>query len=273
MKLIYLCIWLTFSYRINLLIESIENIVSRKMNKFLITLFSFLAITAVSCSDDDELKMPTNAISLNMMIGDSETTIGGSDVYVNASNNFTSYNCGIADLGRKGGFNQNPNLSQLAQEVAVTPGNFYQIVLANKVKAVAGVRSIPINTNYYNVYVDSWIYDKDKDITGVKVSYIECYPEIKQLPEWDSQVSGTSQDDGYYNKKVTFTFPKGCNIDKDVDAYFTDGYQNRTDELRIEIKEEQIAISYPLYSSSHKPYVEILVRYESVYTRVSLAFE
>ena len=50
------------------------------MNKLLITLFSFLAIAVVSCSDDDEPKMPTNAIALNMMIGDSETTIGGSDV-------------------------------------------------------------------------------------------------------------------------------------------------------------------------------------------------
>ena len=56
------------------------------MNKLLITLFSFLAIAVVSCSDDDEPKMPTNAIALNMMIGDSETTIGGSDVFINASN-------------------------------------------------------------------------------------------------------------------------------------------------------------------------------------------
>lgn|SRR5574344_533088 len=42
------------------------------MNKLLITLFSFLAIAVVSCSDDDEPKMPTNAIALNMMIGDAK---------------------------------------------------------------------------------------------------------------------------------------------------------------------------------------------------------
>lgn len=241
------------------------------MNKLLITLFSFLAIAVVSCSDDDEPKMPTNAIALNMMIGDSETTIGGSDVFINASNNFTSYDCGIADLGRKGGFNQNPNLSQLAQEIAVTPGNFYQIVLANKVKTVAGERALPINTNYYNIYVDSWIYDKDKDIAGAKISYTECYPEIKQFPEWDSQVSVTPIDNDYYYK-ASYAFPKGCNIDKNVDAYFTDGYQDRTDELEFEIKENQIIITYP-YSSSHKPDVRLYIRYESVYTRVSLAFE
>ena len=216
--------------------------------------------------------MPTNAIALNMMIGDSETTIGGSDVFINASNNFTSYDCGIADLGRKGGFNQNPNLSQLAQEIAVTPGNFYQIVLANKVQTVAGDRALPINTNYYNVYVDSWIYDKDKDIAGAKISYTECFPEVKQLPEWDSHFSGTHQNDGYGKERATFTFSKGCHIDKNVDAYFTDGYNNLTDELEFEIKENQIVITYP-YLTSHQLDVRLLIRYESVYTRVLLDFE
>lgn len=91
------------------------------MNKLLITLFSFLAIAVVSCSDDDEPKMPTNAIALNMMIGDSETTIGGSDVFINASNNFTSYDCGIADLGRKGGFNQNPIYRSLPRRLRLRP--------------------------------------------------------------------------------------------------------------------------------------------------------
>lgn len=234
-------------------------------------MFSALAITAVSCSDSDEPKMPANAISLNMMAGDSETTIGGSDVLVNASNNFTTNNCGIAVLGKKGGLDQTPNLSQLAQEVAVTPGDFYQIFLAGNIRTVAGVRSIPINTNYYNVYVDSWIYDKEKDIAGAKVSYTECYPEIKQLPEWDSQVSVTPIEDAYYYK-VSYSFPKGCQIDKNVEAYFTNGYQDMTDQLEIEVNENQIAITYP-YSSSHKPDVRLLVRYDCVYTRVSLAFE
>lgn len=241
------------------------------MKKLLIPLVSVLAIAAVSCSGDDEPKMPTNAISLNMMVGDSETTIGGSDVYVNASNNFTSNTCGIAVLGKKGGLDQNPDLSQLAQEVAVMPGDFYQIVLAGNIRTVAGVRAIPINTNYYNVYADSWIYDKEKDIAGVRVSYAECYPEIKQLPEWDSQVSVTPIEDAYYYK-VSYSFPKGCQIDKNVEAYFSNGYQDLTDQLEIEINENEIAITYP-YSSSHQPDVRLLVRYECVYTRVSLAFE
>gem|GEM_PF-5094633 len=38
------------------------------------------------------------------------------------------------------------------------------------------------------------------------------------------------------------------------------------------IKENQIAITYP-YLTDHKPEIRLLVRYESVYTRVALAFE
>lgn len=122
------------------------------------------------------------------------------------------------------------------------------------------------------LYVDSWIYDKDKDIAGAKISYTECFPEVKQLPEWDSHFSGTHQNDGYGKERATFTFSKGCHIDKNVDAYFTDGYNNLTDELEFEIKENQIVITYP-YLTSHQPDVRLLIRYESVYTRVLLDFE
>lgn len=154
--------------------------------------------------------MPTNAIALNMMIGDSETTIGGSDVFINASNNFTSYDCGIADLGRKGGFNQNPNLSQLAQEIAVTPGNFYQIVLANKVQTVAGDRALPINTNYYNVYVDSWIYDKDKDIAGAKSAILSVSPKSNSFPNGTAISPGPIKMTGTARKERHSRSPKAA---------------------------------------------------------------
>lgn len=242
-----------------------------KINKFLFPTLCLVSLSMISCSDDDEPQMPADAISLNMMIGDSKTTIGGSDVYVNTSSNFTSDECGIAVLGKKGGFDRNPNLSQVAQEVAVTPGNFYQIALAGNIRTVAGERAIPVNTNYYNVYVDSWIYNKDKDISGVKISYKECYPEIRQLPEWDSKVSAKLESDGYFYK-TTYSFPKGCNIDKNVDAYYTNGYEDLTDKLEIEINANQIVMSYPAISD-HDPYVRLLVRYDGAYTRVSLDFE
>ncbi|MGM9852562.1 MAG: DUF5036 family protein [Muribaculaceae bacterium] len=240
------------------------------MNKFLIALLPLFAVAAVSCSDD-EPKIPADAISLNMMAGDSETTIGGSDVYVNASNNFTSFNCGIADLGKKGGLNQNPTLSQIAQEAAVTPGNFYQIFLAGNVRTVAGVRSLPINHNYYNVYVESWIYDNDKGIAGAKIRYAECYPDVRQLPDWDSEVDVTPVSDNYYYT-ASYSFSKGCVIDKNVDAYLTNGYQDMTDKLKIEVNDNKIEVGYP-YMSSHTPDIRLYVRYDNVYTRVSLDFD
>lgn len=241
------------------------------MKKKIIFLISFFAIFAVSCSNDDEPQIPTNAISLNMMAGDSETTIGGSDVYINSSNNFVSSDCGIAELGKKGGFNKNPNLSQIAQEVAVTPGNFYQITLARNIQTVAGVRAYPINTNYYNAYVDSWIYDKDKDIAGAKISFVECYPEIKQLPKWDEKIIVKVENDAYYCT-ASYSFPKGCVIDEAVDAYYTNGYENLTDRLEFKINGNQMVLSYPDLSDTD-PYVKLLVRYENVYTRVYLDFE
>ncbi len=242
------------------------------MNKQVIFLISLFATLAVSCSNDDEPQIPTNAISLNMMAGDSETTIGGSDVFINASNNFASSYCGIADLGRRGGFNQNPILSQIAQEVAVTPGNFYQITLAQDIQTVAGARAYPINTNYYNVYVDSWIYDKDKDISGAKISFAECCPEVKQLPKWDEQIVVNKElnDACYYI--VSYSFPQGCMIDDAVDAYYTNGYENLTDRLDFKINGNQMVLTYPDLSNTD-PYVKLLVRYEDVYTRVYLDFK
>lgn len=239
------------------------------MNKLLITLIAFFAITAVSCSNDDEPQMPANAISLNMMNGDSETTIGGSDVYINTSNNFTSLFCGIANLGKKGGFSLNPNLTQIAQEVAVTPGNFYQITLANDIRTVAGARALPINTNYYNVYVDSWIYDKDNNISGAKISYAECYPQSKLLSEWDTviNVKLKSQDEEYL-ETATYPFSKGCEIDKNFNIYSLDGNTALSDNLELEIKGNQIKFSNTSYAPNCKARVEMLVRHESIYTRV-----
>lgn len=94
------------------------------MNKLSVTLFALLAISTIACSNNDEPKIPTNALTLNMMIGDRGTAIGGSDVIIDESSNFSTSRCAIADLGTKSGFGQNPNLTQIAQNVAITPGNF-----------------------------------------------------------------------------------------------------------------------------------------------------
>ena len=268
-----LCKFVTEKYRT--FCEILNNKKNRKigMNKILGTLIVFIAITGVSCSDDDEPQIPANAIQLNMMIGDSESTIGGSDVYINTSVNFTTYNCGIADLGKKGSLNQNPNLSQIAQQVAVTPGNFYQITLAGDIRTIAGARALPIKSNYYNVYVDSWIYDKDNDISGAKVKYAECFPNVYTdiLPEWGTTfpVYLKSWDSSVYGEYATYTFDKNVKIDSGYTVYASEeGNTDLRDNIQVTIQNNEIKFSNSSYTPYGKAVVIVNIRYESLYTQV-----
>lgn len=239
------------------------------MNKLVIVLMAFFAVTAISCSDNDEPGVPSNAITLNMMLENSSTTIGGSDVFINAAGNFATSECGIADLGKKGGFNPKPNLTQIAQEVAVTPGNYYQIVLSRAIRNVAGARAYPINTNFYNVFVDSWIYDKDGDMSGAKVSYAECYPEISQLPEWNAvmELSMKLKNNDSNTEVAEYTFPKGCSIDSNYDVYDS-GQSDLKNKIDISTDGNRIFFSNSSWTPGGAVQVVMLVRYESVYTRV-----
>lgn len=253
-------------------LESKEN--ERIMNKLIIALTVFLSIAAVSCNDDNEPNLPANSITMNMMISDGETTLGGSDVYINNSVNFTTSQCGIADLGKKGGMDKSPNLSQIGQEVAVTPCSYYQIFNARDIRTVAGARAYPVDANFYNVYVDSWIYDKENDICGAKVSYAECYPEIKQLPEWDEVIELSmkikSSDD--VMETAEFTFPEGCVIDDDISVYDYE-YSYLKDRLDIVVEDNKITFSNSSWTPGGKVHVTLLVRYESTYTRVAFDVE
>lgn len=245
-----------------------------RMKKLLITLPVFFYLTAVSCNDDDEPDIPVNSIMLNMMVGDSQATIGGSDVYINSAINFTTSQCGIADLGKKGGFDKSPDLTQIGQEVAVTPGHFYQIVNGSEIRFVAGARAYPVDANYYNVFVDSWIYDKNNDINGAKVSYAECYPAATNLPEWNSDIElsmsrKTAEGD---TESVEYSFPKGCRIDDNIEVY---DYENSSlkDNLDIKLDGNSIIFSNSAWTPRERVKVIILVRHESTYTRVIMNVE
>ena len=239
------------------------------MKKHLTTLLCAFSLLLISCSND-EPQIPTNAITVNMMIGDSETTIGGSDVYINTSNNFTTSYCGIADFGTKGSFNQNPNLTQIAQEVAVTPGNYYQIVNSKDISTVAGERAYPINTNYYNVYVDSPIYDKENDVCGAKVKYAECFPAVsdKILPKWGSTFALYLQAWNSYEELATYMFQKNVEIDKNYRIYDVDGDTNLMDNLEVMIQGNVIEFSNKSFTPNSKAEVVVFVRHESLYTEV-----
>ena len=233
------------------------------MNKFLIPVLGLMCVTAAACGVDDEPFVPVNAITLNMTVGDSETTIGGSDVFINSSYNFATSRCGIADMGRNGGFDRNPELAQIAQEVAVTPGNYYQIILANNIRTVAGARAVPVRANFYNVHVDSWIYDKDNDIAGAKVSYAETIPQTNKLPAWDYVFPVDLYKEGF---DYEYTFDRDVVIDPDYSLY---DYENSdmAEHLTINIKNNSITISGD-GGGYGKAEVIVLVRYKSMYTRV-----
>lgn len=239
------------------------------MNKLSVTLFALLAISTIACSNNDEPNIPSNALTLNMMIGDRGTAIGGSDVIIDESSNFSTSRCAIADLGTKSGFGQNPNLTQIAQNVAITPGNFYQIALVSDIETVAEARAMPLNANYYNVYVDSWIYNKDNDIVGAKIKYAESYPQYKNLPEWgktiDVKLNMTKEQTG---EAATYSFPKGCKIDSEYDIDDQNGSYDLARNLNVEIKDNQIKFSNTYPASGGIVPVKVLVRYESTYTKV-----
>ena len=226
---------------------------------------------ATSCSSDDEPDKPVNEISLNLMVEDRNTTIGTTDVYVTSSYNFTTSKCRIAELGKNGGFSKNPVLTQTAQEVAVTPGCFYQIMPADFIETIAGAPAYPNNCKYYNLYADSWIYDKEHNITGVKVSYTYCGPDSSQLPEWDSvtTVKLRPKKDDPNIEVAEFSFPKGCRIDEYVET-FENGDSDMMKNLDILINGNTISFSNSSWSPEGKVKVKLLVRYESVYTSVAL---
>lgn len=242
---------------------------SPNMRNLLITI-SLLALFAMFSCDKDEPQLPDNALSLNMMSGDSNTTIGSSDVYINHSNNFTSQYYGIANLGNKG-IDTTPNLSQIATEAAVTPGNYYQIIDADDVKIIAGERAIAVNSFFYNVYVDSWIYSKENNMAGAKIRYAEYYPETNKLPEWDAtiQVKLKYRD---AEEWAEYIFPEGCHIDSNYYFEYSDEY-DLSETLNVKITDNRISFSQNLYAARGKTRLEIRVRYGNCFTRVSIFIE
>lgn len=153
------------------------------------------------------------------------------------------------------------------------PGNFYQIVYGGDVRTVAGARAYPVDANYYNVYVDSWIYDKDSDISGAKISYAECYPDARQLPAWNEKIDVKLRpENGPFRETATYTFAKGCVIDDNIDASdFEDS--DLAERLDITADGNTITFSNVAWTPGGKAQVALRVRHESLYTRVFLNVE
>ena len=238
------------------------------MNKVLFP-FLFAACLLTSACSNDEPQIPANAITVNMMNDDNkQSTIGSSDVYISSANNFTSQTCGIVKLGGKASMNQNPNLSQIAQEVAVLPGNYYQILSAGLIKKVAEESAYPLDASYYNMYVDSWIYNNDKEIAGAVISYTECFPHSKSLPEWDTEIEVNLHEKNGV-ETAAYSSAKGVRIDE---TYYCTGVNANglADHIEIVISGNKISFKNSGWCPGDQATITLLIRCESIYSRVKL---
>ncbi len=234
------------------------------MNKLLFPILFIFAALVTGCSDD-EPNEPTNFITINMMDSNNGRTIlGESDVYINSADNFVSpRNCFIADLGRNGSLSSTPDPNQMSREVAVTPGHYYQILPADQISEVAGKRAFRVGSQYYNARVESWITDKDNDIIGARVSYLECTPKPGILPEWSTNIDIRLRSTEYYDEGA-YTFSKGTVIDRDYNISGSD----LANSLEITITDNTIRFVNRSRLPSSSAEVSVLVRHENVYSRV-----
>jgi len=173
-----------------------------------------LCVTAgfTSCGDDD-IKFPEGTASLRMMNEDNgQTTLGNSDVYLTRDGNFRSDQFPIFDMGKTRGISDigMPNFENMAPEVAAQPGHGYVVCEADDVQTFpSGRKAIAQNSLVYRFYVDSWIEDKDKNITGANVQFLLGEPdEESALPAWESRLATVTWDyDKGESATVSLKFP------------------------------------------------------------------
>lgn len=174
---------------------------------FGILLLFLCTINFISCSGDDDAKDPSGTITLNMLNEENgKTLLGTSDTYINKSNNFKASSNYIADVGNVSGIGVNiePQINNLAQEIAVTSGHFYQIFDRATLRDFpSGKRAVQINAGYYKAYVVSPIVN-NSIITGSVVKYVLAYPDTKGLPEYGHLIGSLNQS----GEKIELALPQ-----------------------------------------------------------------
>lgn len=252
------------------------------MNSRLHTLAASVALcclgtlTTTSCSsDDDDYYTPENVILLNMMNeANGKTMLGESGVYINNADNFTSGTgiSSITDLGQRGGYGASPDLALLVKEVAVTPGNFYQVFDHSDIRMFAsGKRALSVNASYYNLYAGEWIFDSEGSHAGVKVSYNIMQPDNNiGLPTWDYSI-GTlthhemSNSSWVSPESVSYTFPQNSEINVD--------YNYWEDYLSIDIEGSTVTASINNMRPRHSGKAYVYARSGNLFTRTVINIE
>lgn len=235
-------------------------------------LFCLTGMTVTSCSSDDDMyyDMPDTVIALNMMNeSNGDTKLGDSNVYINNADNFTSSSSSavIASLGRNGSYTAAPMLTQLAKEVAVAPGEFYQVFKDSDIKIFAsGKRALSVNASYYNMYVSDWISDESGKHTGAKVSYNIQAVSRGSLPEWNEIACTLTHGIGPNTSWVSpetpkeITFPTGSEINIDYNGW--ESY------VSLEVDGSTVTAQFTNNRPRQSGLAYIYVRDGNMYTRV-----
>ncbi len=228
------------------------------MKRLIFPLMAIFCLMTVSCGDD-EPSIPSTAITLNMPNEDNgQTRLGFTDVYINSSDNF---------VGKKGGFKKEPETAQIAGEVAVTPGHFYQMLPNDDLSIIGGERALAVKSGYYNVYVKSWLRGSDGSIIGANVSFAEYRPKNSGLVDWDSNI-GIQLHDSFDNiERAEFSFRKGFVFDDEYTIYNM-GNSDLSSHLEITVKENTISFANAAWLPNGAAEVVINVRHGNLYTRV-----
>lgn len=242
----------------------------KKMTYLMGLLLCALCFTA--CSDDDDIYLfPEGTASLRMMNEDNgRTLLGNSDVYITSEGNFSSDASPLFDMGPCKGIGdiRMPDFINMAPSVAVEPGHGYVVCNADYVTQFpSGTYAIAENSNVYRVYVDTWIRDKEDNITGANVRFLLGKP-ANGMPAWDS-TAGTI----YFVRMADRIEPVRIELPErdieveylgDADQLLTHSVSGRT--LTITMQDFYIP------GSDHAEY-SLLVRSGHVYTQIKVEAE
>ena len=231
------------------------------------------ALCFVGCDDDEDSipRFPEGTSSLRMMNEDNgRTMLGNSDVYITRDGNFRSSQSPLFDMGKKKGIGdiEMPDFINMAPSVAVEPGHGYVVCNADYVTQFpSGTYAIAENSNVYRVYVDTWIRDKEDNITGANVRFLLGKP-ANGMPAWDS-TAGTI----YFVRMADRIEPVRIELPErdieveylgDADQLLTHSVSGRT--LTITMQDFYIP------GSDHAEY-SLLVRSGHVYTQIKVEAE
>lgn len=241
------------------------------MSEFLKTamgLFVLLFAFSISgCSKDDKIFEPEGVITLNMLNEENgKTILANTGIFINNANNFKSMLSLISEVGPVSNLGDkiSPRMSNLSKEVAVIPGNAYQIFDPNSlVDFPSGSRAILKNAGYYQVHVKSLIQENNMQ-KGAVVRYALVYPDGRLLPEANFHLGEFS----YQGDELSMEVNKDAECQlapksyEDVSSIFDLSHSGN--KLKIKLKKSANTVSGP-YGDYY-----VNIRVKDVYTRVHI---